>query len=244
MVLVFAAMSWTSSSLSANVPTLVDFAIVAAIGAFVGASELVSRYRDDPFAALVAPGALVYVVVNAVASIGALVLIRAVGLNVNATAGAQRATQVLAAGFGAMALFRSSLQVPGPTGQKTGIGPGTFLQIMLEAADRSVDRARGRSRASSIGGIVEGISLAMASDLLVPFCLALLQHASKEEQEALADQVGPLLTLKSDERVAVMSIGLALMDFVGPNLLKAAAAAVKKVASTAQPSHESPTVSG
>jgi hypothetical protein len=216
----------------------VDLTVVAAIGAFVGASELVARYRDDPLAALVAPGALLYVVVNAVASMGALVLIRAVGLNLNAMAGAQRATQILAAGFGAMALFRSSLQVPGPGGQKTGIGPGTFLQIMLEAADRSVDRARGRSRASSIGGIVEGISLAMASDLLVPFCLALLQHASKEEQEALGDQVGPLLTLKTNERVAVMSIGLALMGFVGPNLLKAAATAVKKVVSAPQPAPE------
>jgi hypothetical protein len=222
----------------------VDFTIVAAIGAFVGASEIVAAYRDDPMAALVNPGALVYLAVNAVASMGALALIRAVGLTLNAPGGAQRATQLVAAGFGAMVLFRSSLQIRGADGQKTGIGPGTFLQIMLDAAMRSVDRARGRSRAASIGGIVEGISLAMASDLLVPFCLALLQHARKEDQKALGDQVGPLLKLKDNEQLAVMNIGLALMSFVGPNLLTAAATAVKRVAAVPGPASETSDADG
>jgi hypothetical protein len=44
-----------------------DWAAVAALGAIVGASELVSRYRDAPEAALRTWPAVCYVAINAAA---------------------------------------------------------------------------------------------------------------------------------------------------------------------------------
>jgi hypothetical protein len=48
-----------------------DWAAVAALGAAVGASELVSRYKDDPGAAIKSWPAFVYIAINAAASVAA-----------------------------------------------------------------------------------------------------------------------------------------------------------------------------
>jgi hypothetical protein len=56
-----------------------DFILVAALGAVVGAAELVSRYRDAPSGALRSAAAAFYIFLNVAASLAALALIRAFG---------------------------------------------------------------------------------------------------------------------------------------------------------------------
>jgi len=86
--------------------TLPDGTAVALLGGLVGASELISRYKDDPFAALKTwPGAS-YISINSAASVVALGLIHGYGWF-----GASRWTQILMAGVSAMAFFRRSLFV-------------------------------------------------------------------------------------------------------------------------------------
>jgi len=90
---------------------LIDFLGAAALGALVGIGELVARYRDAPGRVLGMPPAILYFVINAVASCTGLGLIRAYGWSLPApfasasSPGTDRWTQVLVAGFGAMALF-------------------------------------------------------------------------------------------------------------------------------------------
>jgi len=77
-----------------------DWAAAAALGGLVGASELISRYKDDPVAALKAWSGILYVAINSAASMGALGLIRA-----NGWFGSSRWEQVLMAGKGMMPSF-------------------------------------------------------------------------------------------------------------------------------------------
>src|ERR1022692_2402103 len=99
-------------------PEVFDFVAVALLGALVGGAELVSRYRDAPRAVL------------------ALALIRGYRWTFNATGASQRWTQVLVGGVGAMALFRTSLFMVRAGDRDIGVGPGSFLQIFRDAADR------------------------------------------------------------------------------------------------------------
>jgi hypothetical protein len=129
-----------------------DWLAVAALGAIVGASELISRYRDQPGAALRTWPAIVYIGINAVASVVALGLIQ-----VNSWFAQSRWTQILMAGISAMAFFRTSLFVVRAGDRDVGVGPSGFLQIFLSAADRAVDRQRAAARSDAVGVVMKGV---------------------------------------------------------------------------------------
>ena len=129
--------------------TIVDYVVVTLLGAGVAVGELVTRYRDAPSSTLRSGPALLYTALNAAASLAALALVHVFGWQFGVSSSnpeAVRWTQVLVAGFGAMALFRSSLFIVKVGGQDLGIGPGGVLQSLLAAADRGVDRWRGTQR--------------------------------------------------------------------------------------------------
>jgi hypothetical protein len=144
---------------------------VAVLGAVVGASELISRYKDDPFAPIKSGPAAFYIAINSIASLGALRLIRA-----NGWFGSSRLTQVLMAGISAMAFFRTSLFIVRAGDRDVGIGPSGFLQIFLAAADRAVDRKRAASRSDAVARVMNGIDFDKAVRALPPYCVGLMQY--------------------------------------------------------------------
>jgi hypothetical protein len=202
----------------------VDWAAVALLGALVGFGELVARYRDAPFRAVRTASAALYVGLNAGAGMSALGLIEVFGWRFGVTddARALEWTRVLVAGFGAMALFRSSLFVARVGDQDVGIGPNGFLQVVLDAADREVDRRRAGARAVEVSGAMQGVSFAKAAEALPTYCLALMQNATEEEKTALAIQVRLLRDSQMEDRAKALALGLALMNVVGNNTLQAA----------------------
>ncbi|HEY7059918.1 MAG TPA: hypothetical protein VII06_00455 [Chloroflexota bacterium] len=203
-----------------------DWLIVALFGAFVGIGELVSRYRDAPDRALTTLPALLYTGLNTAAALAALGVIRAFGwtFGVPATpnADALRWTQVAVAGFGAMALFRSSLFTVRIGEQDVAVGPSSFLQIVLAAADRAVDRLRAQARAATVCSVMANVSFAKANVALPTLCLALMQNLPKDDQEQFARQLAALRSVDMDDRMKTLSLGLALMNVVGEDVLLAA----------------------
>ncbi|MGA2592916.1 MAG: hypothetical protein ABSH32_23630 [Bryobacteraceae bacterium] len=204
-------------------PEVLDFVAVALLGALVGSGELVSRYRDAPKAALYTRPALVYVALNVAASILALALIRGYEWTFNATGASQHWTQVLVAGVGAMALFRTSLFMVRAGDRDIGVGPGSFLQIFRDAADREVDRVRATARGMAVAKLMEGIDYQKAAQGLVPYCLALMQNVPDEEQTKFLRAVD-LLTADPDIEgaIKVRILGLHIFNVVGPAVLIAA----------------------
>jgi hypothetical protein len=202
--------------------TIVDYVVVALLGASVAVGELVTRYRDAPSQALRSAPALLYIALNAAASLAALSLVHVFGWTFGVSPSnpeAVRWTQVLAAGFGAMALFRSSLFIVKVGGQDFGIGPGGVLQSLLSAADRGVDRWRGGKRDEAVKKM-KGISFAKAHGSLPAYCLQLMQNVSADDAKRLADQV-ELLANDSDmpEATKARVLSLLLMNVVGEEVV-------------------------
>ena len=201
-----------------------DYAIVLAIGILIGVGELVSRYRDAPLQALRTPPAALYIAINASAAVGALATLVIFGWTPASSSSVlvTRILRILTAGFGAMAVFRSSLFVVRVGDQDVPVGPGAFLQIVLGAADRAVDRVRATARADSVSRAMTGIDFKAAYAALPAFCLALMQNLPDDDQKALARQIQATGQSSMDPEIKSLLLGLALMNAVGEGVLSSA----------------------
>jgi hypothetical protein len=207
-----------------------DYVVAGAIGFLVGSGELIARYRDAPLRALRNWNAAVYVGFNLLASVSALALIHVFGWTFGAsTDGDQlRWTQVLVAGFGAMALFRTSLFIVRAGDQDIGIGPVSFLQVILGASDRGVDRLLATQRAPMIAEIMDGLKFDEIRESLPAVAAALMQNLSPEDQAELGNQVKGLAGSAMPERAKVLNLGALLMNFVGEDVLRAAVTTLRQ----------------
>jgi hypothetical protein len=205
-----------------------DFLAAVLLGILVGLAELVSRYRDAPREALYSRPALLYLLLNGAASGVALGLIHGFGWTFGSSANAVRWTQVLVAGVGAMALFRTSLFTVRAGDKDVGVGPGSFLQIFRDAADREVDRLRAQSRSMRVAKLMEGIDYERAARGLMPYSLALMQSLADDEQQKTQKAVELLTAIQMDSAIKVRILGLHLMNVVGPDVLDAAVNALRK----------------
>lgn len=199
---------------------------VGLLGLLVGSSELVSRYRDEPLRAVATLAASMYVLINVIAAVAALYVIDAFGWRFGLDAGASpavlRVTQVLSGGLGAMALFRSALFNVRMGESDVGIGPSGVLQVLLEAADRAVDRNRAGSRATRVAEILAGVSFEKAHDVLPAFCFALMQSLPAPTQEAAGNEIKALASSGISNNGKALIMGLTLMNVVGEEVLRAA----------------------
>jgi hypothetical protein len=217
---------------------VLDYVVVGVLGLLVGAAELVSRYKDAPAGALRSGAAIFYMALNVAASLIALALIRVFDWKFGLTVGgaALRWTQVGVAGTGAMALFRTSLFTVHVGERDVAVGPGSFLQIFREAADRATDRLRARARGEQVSKLMEGISYDKASHGLTTYCLALMQNVSDDEQLALTKSLALLNGADIDPAIKVRILGLSLLNVVGPNVLTAAVESLRNELSQDQKS--------
>ena len=119
----------------------IEMLLAAVIGGAIGLAELVARYRDKPVGALLSPGGLLFIFVNASASIVALIAVTAAGWTFGLPPATPPASlmvvRVIAAGIGSAAILRMSFA---PAHSKAaGTGPITLLKAlfstMMEAHD-------------------------------------------------------------------------------------------------------------
>ena len=202
---------------------ILEWLAVGMIGAAVGAVELISRYKDEPDNALNSWPAVFYLLINALASAGALGLIRVFNWDFGVSeAGAAGWTQVILAGFGAMAILRASLFTVKVGAESVPIGPSRFLEALLIAVDQGVDRKRAQGRSAVVSKVMKEISFEKAYLALPTYCLALMQNLPQAEQEQLARKVTLIRNAKMSPRIKSLLLGLALMNKVGEGVLKAA----------------------
>ncbi len=210
-------------------PTI-DGIIVFLIGSIVGVGELVARYRDEPRRAIQTRSAMLYVAINGFASLFALVALLTFGWTPGGTATpeAQRLLRILGAGFGAMAIFRTSLFVVRVGNTDVGVGPVAFLQILLGATDRGVDRKRASDRAEQVVRIMGDLDFDTIYKSLPAFSIMLMQNLTFEDQKAIGDQIKQLVS-DSDipPQAKVLNLGLLLMNFVGEEVLEDAVRGIR-----------------
>lgn len=207
------------------------YVFVVLLGVFVGWTELLSRYRDAPFSAVVTRAGFIYLAINGFAAAAALFLLDTFEQDAfqNYAAGVQRETaRVLIAGFGAVVVLRSSLFRVRVDQSDISVGPAAVLDVLLRVADRDVDRTRALMRAGQIPGLISQISSNLAIQELPALCLGLMQNLTPEEQRALSDQVNLIKSGSGSEEGKAVSIGLLLSGFVGLPVLTGAIDSIKK----------------
>jgi uncharacterized protein YjdB len=131
--------------------------------------------------------------------------------------------QILLAGFGAMAFFRTSVFTFRQGDQDIGIGPIAFLQVMLKATDRAVDRLRAYERSDQIRTVMNGVSYERAKVALPTLAMALMQNVSPDEQQSIGNEINGLDAKKElDADTRAKSLGLKVMTIIGVDVLRAA----------------------
>jgi hypothetical protein len=204
-----------------------DRLIVGGLGACVGGGEVVSRYRDAPMRALTSLPGIFYVVLNAVVAVAALGFVRTFdlkfGLAADTSGNQLRWVRIIAAGTGAMAVMRSALFTVRAGEQDVAVGPAGFLQIIMGAVDREVDRKRAQERAPLVNEIMFGIAFEKAVNALPAFCFALMQNLDEDDQERFGEQLKGLRDAQGmADDAKCLNLGLALMNVVGEEVLRAA----------------------
>jgi hypothetical protein len=197
-----------------------QYAITGAIAGLVGVAEILARYRSDPLYSLKQPPAWVYVIVNAASGVLALVLVRAFGWTFGQTTNVTL-WRILVAGFGAVALFRSSLFVTKVGGTDVNVGPSVVLQGILDTFDRYVDRKSAKEISKILTAPeLAGLNPNAVMTVLPVLCLALMQNFSASDQALLGAALNSIKTdptLGSDSRMRAVVIQLA--KYLGPELV-------------------------
>jgi hypothetical protein len=203
---------------------VLQWTVVGLLGWAVGTAELVSRYRDAPGAALRSWAAMLYIAINILASFGAYGLAKLLHLDLGAGSSRDPNGWGLAvlSGVSAMALFRSSLFVRRIGDKDVGVGPSSFLQIFLNAADAEVDRQRAVLRGSAVGRITAGLDYRKSFAALPPYCLALMQNLSDDSQRDLAKALELLDKDPMPDELKIAVLGLELVNVVGVSVLEQA----------------------
>lgn len=213
-----------------DISTAIDLVVVLVIGAAVGAGELLAQFRGSSFGALLTRPAWLYMLINGAAAGLALLMTRTFGwtFGIPSDAGpdAVRLGQVVFAGFSALAIFRTSLNFA--TGdQKISLGLSQFLQNVLGAADREVERVLAEGRAKTVARAMAGVSFEKAAPALPPYCVALMESVSPEDQRALGEQTKLIIGYdKVNDHIKTLLLGLSLMNYVGDGVVKAAVASL------------------
>jgi hypothetical protein len=103
-----------------------------------------------------------------------------------------------------------------------GVGPSSFLQIFLSAADAEVDRQRAVVRASAVSRIMQDIEYRKAFEALPPYCIALMQNLSDDAQRDLRRALELLDKDPMDPDLKTRVLGLELVNVVGVSVLEQA----------------------
>lgn len=204
-----------------------SFFLVMLLGAFVGVSELLMRYRDDPIASIWRVSSSIYILLNAFAALLALFLMRDVFelfgcVDPSACTVKEVAEHVMLAGLSGMAVLRASVMTLKVQGQEIGVGPAALIQIYMDVADRATDRGRAEHRATTVANMMSNVDFDKVKVSLPATCFALMQNVGADEQKIVSDQVHGLEAVNISPSLKSLILALTLMDFVGERALRAA----------------------
>ena len=198
-----------------------DYVLAGLLGAVFGASELLTRYRDDPRAALSTLAGLTYMAVNVLVAAVTVAIAElfgwTFGLPVSSPAKV-RAVQVIGAGLASMAVLRSSLFTLRMGSQDVGVGLNLVAEAFLRAADAAVDRRRGVARDLSVR-VMDAVAFEKTVIVLPSYCMGLMQNLSTDDETALARRVAAIRDLATDDSIKCRLLGLAIINVMGERVL-------------------------
>jgi hypothetical protein len=205
-------------------------------GAAVAASELVSRYTDEPMQALVSSAGVVYCLLNGLVSALVYGLLVRYGKSILPGIAKDRLMMSVAAGFGAMALLRSKFfTLRTPAGEDISIGPDAAIQSFLDAADRSVDRVRAERRLRLVVEWAQQIKPPEAGADFIEVSLAAFQNLSTEEKKEFRGIIDDLSKKPYTPELKLQAISYGLLRLSGERIFKEFMTSLKDYAPRSSP---------
>jgi hypothetical protein len=202
--------------------------VTMAIGGAVGAVEIMGRYRHAPLRAALSWSGYSYILVNVVASWAAYYLLGIFDAFHDQTPDRKAVELVLAAGFGALVVLRSSFFKVRVGDTDVGIGPAALLDTLLLIADRGVDRREAVARAQDVSSLVLHVrDYRVVANMLTKYCLALMQNVDEKTSTDLGEAIGKILSdADIPNAIKLDIVALRLGVVVGPDVLEAAVEAL------------------
>ena len=214
--------------------------IAFGLGIVLGMVELMARYRDEPLSLFGSLYTWMYMLFNGLLASLSLFLI--IKLNLDFTPQGTESTDsqiiynIMMAGFGGAAFFRSSVMQTRSGDKDISVGPGLVIDIALSILDRAVDRFRAERRSNRISQIIAGYTVRQVGGIITPYCIALMQNLSASERsdieaKAVVGEQAEEDTLASDESGDVKAAVLALQiaNLVGFDVLEKAIEHLKNI---------------
>ena len=190
--------------------------LAGAFGGIVGASELVSRYRDEPMRSLATVAGASYVFLNALVSglTYGLLTRYADGL-LPGLADDPLMTSIVA-GFGAMALLRSKFfTLRTASGESISVGPDAAISTFLDAADRGVDRSRASRRLALVFQQASKVQRPADGPDFLEISIAALQNLSDEDKARFVKRIETVRGSDYTAQLKLQALCYELLTLIG-----------------------------
>lgn len=193
------------------------FALLAAgFGGIVGASELISRYRDAPMQAVRSPAGVTYVLTNGVVSGLTFGLLSRYSSALFPGLADDALLRSIVAGFGAMAVLRSKFfTLRTARGEDISIGPDAAVTAILDAADRGVDRARAARRLALVFARSSQITRPAAGPDFLEISIAALQNLSSDDRTIFVERMKTVVESPYPDTLKLQAICYTLISLTG-----------------------------
>lgn len=186
---------------------------------FAAVSELLGRFKDEPFKVLRSGPSAAYFLLNG--AVAALVLL---GLRSAAEAdtGIGQLEQVLLAGFGARVLVRTKVVgIRTKEGAAQEVGPGAVFDQLLTSISREIDRDRAVERLTTVTELLRGLSRARAHDFFVMEMAGAMQDLTDAEKSDLTANLAQIeASTDLDEATRLDLLGYLILNYAGEEFLK------------------------
>jgi hypothetical protein len=186
-------------------------------GVAVGASELVSRYRDEPVRATEAPAGLAYLGIMGLVSGLTYGLLAQYSSSIFPGLADDHLMMAIVAGFGAMAILRSKFfTLRTAAGEDIAVGPDAAISAFLAAADRGVDRTRASRRLELVSQEVArvGPSPTGTADFL-EVSLQALQNLSNDDKRQFVEAIKSVKASAYPEQLKLQVMCFVLLNLTG-----------------------------
>lgn len=191
-------------------------ALATALGMTVGASEILSRYRDEPIRALASNAGLVYLGLNGAVSGLTYGLLTRYAESFAPGLADDRLMTAIVAGFGAMAILRSKFfTIRTPKGEEIAVGPDAAVAAFLAAADRGVDRTRAARRLAFVQQRASKIKSATIGREYFQICLAAFQNLAEDEKTGVIGVIDSVAASEYPDELKLQAMCYAVLQLAG-----------------------------
>jgi hypothetical protein len=190
--------------------------LAGAFGAVVGASELISRYRDEPMRALATASGASYIFLMAVVSGLTYGLLTRYSSGLLPGLADDPLMTSIVAGFGAMAVLRSKFfTLRTASGENIAVGPDAAISAFLDAADRGVDRSRASRRLALVFQQAKTVSKPEQGPDFLEISIAALQNLSDEDKARFVQRIDQVQASGYTAQLKLQALCYELLTLIG-----------------------------